>query len=72
MVNRTLIYTTVIASLLSASIVGAISWQIASSRTCIEGNASAPPTGSTDKRQSGFFKSKAPPLTGGQEMRPRW
>ena len=72
MVNRTLIYTTVIASLLSASIVGAISWQIASSRTCIEGNASAQPAALTDERQSDFFKSVAPPLTGGQEMRPRW
>ncbi|WP_446728702.1 DUF2749 domain-containing protein [Pleomorphomonas sp. T1.2MG-36] len=72
MVNRTLFFTTMIASLLSASIAGAISWQVAGSRTCIEGNAPAQPTASTDRRQSDFFKSTAPPLTGGQEMRPRW
>ena len=72
MVNRTLIYATVIASLISASIAGAISWQIAGARGCTEGNAPAQPMASTDKRQSDFFKSTPPPLTGGQEMRPRW
>lgn len=72
MVNRTLLIATVIASLLSASIAGAIGWQIASSRFCSGGNTPAHPPASTDKRQSDFFKSTAPPLTGGQEMKPRW
>ena len=72
MVNRTLLFAAVIACLISAAIAGAISWQIASSRTCIAGNAPTQPTASTDKQQSDFFKSTAPPLTGGQEMRPRW
>lgn len=72
MVNRTLLFATLIAGLVSASIAGTISWKIASSRTCIGGNAPAQPAALTDERQSDFFKSVAPPLTGGQEMRPRW
>ena len=77
MVNRTLLIAVVVTGSLSASIAGVMGWTLAGSRTCTGAIAPAQslaPTGehSSDRQTGDFFKSAAPPLAGGQEMRPRW
>jgi hypothetical protein len=72
MVNRTLIIAVVVTGSLSASIAGVMGWQLAGSRTCTGPIAPAQSPASNGKHPGDFFKSEAPPLAGGQEMRPRW
>ena len=72
MVNRTLLIAVVVTGSLSASIAGAIGWTLAGSRTCSAVIAPAQSPASNGQHPGDFFKSEAPPLAGGQEMRPRW
>ena len=72
MVNRTLLIAVVLTSSLSASIAGAIGWHLAGSRACTEAIAPAQSPASNGQHPDDVFKSEAPPLVGGQEMRPRW
>ena len=72
MVNRTLLIAVVVTGSLSASIAGAIGWTLAGSRTCTRAIAPAQSPASNGQHPGDVFKSEAPPLAGGQEMRPRW
>lgn len=72
MVNRTLLIAVVATGSLSAWIAGAMGWQLAGSRTCSGVIAPAQSPASNGQHPGDVFKSSAPPLAGGQEMRPRW
>ena len=72
MVNRTLLIAVVVTGSLSASIAGVMGWQIAGSQTCSGAIAPMQSPASNGQHPGDFFKSEAPPLAGGQEMRPRW
>lgn len=68
MVSRPVVIAVVLSAACSSMVTGTVGWLIMRSTTCTESTSDQ----EHRKQVQDFFKSTAPPMTGGQQMRPRW
>jgi hypothetical protein len=72
MVSRSVILAVVVSAAGSGVLTGVASWFVMRPIACLD-QSQASSSDQTSRRQAeDFFKSTAPPMTGGQQMRPRW
>ena len=72
MVSRPVVIAVVLSAACSSMVTGTVGWLATRSATCIEPSLPSSADQERRKQVQDFFKSTAPPMTGGQQMRPRW